>query len=102
MAPTKPVKHFASCTHYHQHHAIHKKGLKTMAKYNGYTSWNSWNVSLWINNDYDMYTTARDTVQRLGYVRGLKELVRLWEGKRTPDGARFNRTGIKQAIEEIV
>ena len=73
-----------------------------MAKYNGYTSWNAWNVSLWINNDYDMYMTARDTVQRLGYVRGLKELVRLWEGQRTPDGARFNRTGIKQAIEEIV
>ena len=79
-----------------------KKGSKTMAKYNGYTSWNAWNVSLWINNDYDMYMTARDTVQRLGYVRGLKQLVIMWGGQRTPDGATINRTGIKQAIEEIV
>jgi hypothetical protein len=73
-----------------------------MAQYNGYTSWNAWNVSLWINNDEYLYRTARDTVQRLGYVRGLKELTAMWGGQKTPDGARYNRTGIKQAIQEIV
>lgn len=73
-----------------------------MAKYNGYSSWNAWNVSLWINNDYEMYMAARNTVERLGYVRGLKELVRHWQGQKTPDGAVFNRTGIKQAIQDIL
>ena len=52
-----------------------------MAKYNGYTSWNAWNVSLWINNDYDTYLIARNTVERLGYVRGLKFLVAQWAGE---------------------
>jgi|TARA_R100000482_G_C5121735_1_gene146225 hypothetical protein len=83
-------------------HNTSKKKVKQMAKYNGYTSWNAWNVSLWINNDEYLYNTARETVKRFGYVRGLKVLVARWEGDRTPDGAIYNRTGIKQAIQEIV
>jgi len=73
-----------------------------MAKFNGYSSWNAWNVSLWINNDEALYITARETVKKYGYKRGLRELVNHWEGVETPDGAKFNRIGIKQAIEEIV
>ena len=73
-----------------------------MAKYNGYTSWNAWNVSLCINNDYNTYITARKTVERFGYVRGLKFLVTQWGGEKTPDGAIYNRTGIKQAIQDIL
>lgn len=76
--------------------------VKQMAKYNGYTSWNAWNVSIWINNDEYLYNMARDTVKSLGYVRGLKALVAQWGGEKTPDGAIYNRTGIKQAIQEIV
>ena len=30
-----------------------------MATYNGHKNWNHWNVSLWINNDYGLYETAR-------------------------------------------
>ena len=38
-----------------------------MAKpYEGYPSWNSWNVSLWINNEYNLYMTAYNLVQREG------------------------------------
>lgn len=73
-----------------------------MAKFNGYSSWNAWNVSLWINNDEALYIIARETVKKYGYKRGLRELVNYWEGQRTPDGAKFNRIGIKQAIEEIL
>jgi len=73
-----------------------------MAKYNGYTSWNAWNVSLWINNDEVLYHHARDTVMSLGYPRALRHLTVIWGGRKTPDGAVFNRTGIKQAIEDIL
>lgn len=30
-----------------------------MAKYNGHKNWNHWNVSLWINNDEELYNTAK-------------------------------------------
>tara|TARA_R100001460_G_scaffold2982_1_gene9212 strand:+ start:1085 stop:1306 length:222 start_codon:yes stop_codon:yes gene_type:complete len=73
-----------------------------MAKYNGYTSWNAWNVSLWINSDENQYKVAYQTVSDLGYVRGLKALLAMWEGEKTPDGAIYNRTGIKQAIQDIL
>jgi len=73
-----------------------------MAKFNGYTSWNAWNVSLWINNDEPLYRVAYDTVKTHGYDRGLRILVSMWEGDKTPDGAVFNRTGIKQAIQDIL
>jgi len=74
-----------------------------MAKgYNGYPSWNAWNVSLWINNDEDLYNFARDTVIEKGYVRGLKVLTKHWQGARTMDGAKFNRSSIKLAIRDIV
>lgn len=73
-----------------------------MAKFNGYTSWNAWNVSLWINNDETLYRVAYDTVKTYGYNRGLRILVEMLEGDKTPDGAVFNRTGIKQAIQDIL
>ena len=73
-----------------------------MAKFNGYTSWNAWNVSLWINNDETLYRVAYDTVKTYGYNRGLRILVEMFEGDKTPDGAVFNRTGIKQAIQDIL
>lgn len=73
-----------------------------MAKFNGYTSWNAWNVSLWINNDETLYRVAYDTVNTHGYNRGLRILVEMLEGDKTPDGAVFNRTGIKQAIQDIL
>lgn len=37
-----------------------------MAQYNGYPSWNAWNVSLWINNDEGLYNLCRDAVRRHG------------------------------------
>lgn len=71
-----------------------------MAKpYEGYPSWNSWNVSLWINNDYPLYRTAYNMVQEEGMRRAITILTRHWKGKRTPDGGVFNRRSIKLALE---
>ena len=67
--------------------------------YQGYPSWNSWNVSLWINNEYNLYKTAEDLVQREGMRRAVEILTNWWDGKRTPDGGVFNRRSIKLALE---
>ena len=71
-----------------------------MAKpHNGYPSWNSWNVSLWINNEYNLYITARDLVQRKGMTRAIEILTSHWYKKKTPDGGVFNKRCIKLALE---
>lgn len=33
-------------------------------KYNGWKNYQTWNVALWIQNDYGLYTAARDFVSR--------------------------------------
>ena len=73
-----------------------------MAEYNGYPSWNAWNVSLWINNDYIEYRTARAIIEKYGYVRGVNLLTDIWKNKRTPDGAKYNKRSIKLAVREIL
>jgi hypothetical protein len=70
--------------------------------YNGFPSWNQWNVSLWIYNDEDLYTEAVKAAITYGYKRGARHLARMWAGRRTPDGGRFNRTAIRRAIEGIL
>jgi len=71
-----------------------------MAKpYEGYPSWNSWNVSLWINNDYNLYSRAYNMVQEEGMRRAIIILTAYWKGKRTPDGGVFNRRSIALALE---
>ena len=68
-------------------------------RYNGYSSWNAWNVSLWINNDEYMYRYAYDLVQQHGRKYAVRILTRELEGQRTPDGAKVNATGIRQALQ---
>ena len=72
-----------------------------MAEYNGYPSWNAWNVSLWINNEEALYYHAVDLVRRYGVVRASAMLAVDWEGKRTPDGAKYNRRSIYLAIRDM-
>jgi hypothetical protein len=71
-----------------------------MAKpYQGYPSWNSWNVSLWINNDYNLYSRAYNMVQEEGMHRAIIILTAYWRGTRTPDGGVFNKRSIALALE---
>jgi len=70
-----------------------------MAKpYNGFPSWNAWNVSLWINNDEALYNWARYMVQRFGKGKAAEYMAIEQEGKVTPDGAIYNKTSIRLAI----
>lgn len=74
-----------------------------MPAYNGHRSWNAWNVSLWINNSEDgLYFYARDLAKQHGVGRAATILARDLEGQRTPDGAKYNRTCIYEAIRDIL
>ena len=73
-----------------------------MAEYNGHPSWNTWNVSLWIGNDEFLYMEAMDIIKKKGVKSAVKEMFRMLEGKRTPDGARYNFRSVKYAIEGLV
>jgi len=79
-----------------------------MQKYNGHRSWNAWNVSLWINNDEGLYNLAQDCVKRptkKGNKANLSlatyRMLNYLRGEKTPDGAVYNFTTVKLAIEDI-
>lgn len=73
-----------------------------MAAYQGHRSWNAWNVSLWINNDEALYRWALELAREHGIKKAAKIMAQDLEGQRTPDGARYNVTCIREAIAEIL
>lgn len=73
-----------------------------MATYNGHRSWNAWNVSLWINNDESLYNRARGLALKHGVMKGASILTRELDGTRTPDGAKYNATCIREAMRDII
>jgi len=73
-----------------------------MAKYNGYKNWNHWNVSLWINNDEDIYQMALGFIQSYG--RKDDAAIRMYDCltangiTHTPDGAPYSVSSIRAAM----
>lgn len=72
-----------------------------MSEYNGYKSWNQWNVALWINNDEALYQRALDLVQRQGRKKAARIMSIEMAGQRTPDGGRFNQISIFNALADM-
>lgn len=72
-----------------------------MSEYNGYRSWNAWNVSLWIANDEGLYFWAVDLIQRYGRMKAAAILHEELQGQRTPDGAEYNISCIRAALREL-
>lgn len=76
-----------------------------MATYQGHRSWNAWNVSLWINNDIGLYFFAKECLlaakgnRREAAKRFMREG---FQGKKTPDGARYNATCVAEAMEGML
>jgi len=73
----------------------------TAKPYNGHRSWNAWNVSLWINNDEGLYRWALDLVREHGADKAARIMARDMEGEKTPDGAKYNLTCIREALRGI-
>lgn len=80
-----------------------------MKTYNGHKNWNHWNVSLWLNNDYQLYKSM------LSFVRATKNkdkaarafLYALKSGdygvriEKTPDGAPYSFSSIRAAMRDM-
>ena len=56
----------------------------TDTTYNGWANYQTWNVALWIQNDYGIYKEAQAWA-RHGYKSLSHQLVE-WMGQTTPDG----------------
>lgn len=72
-----------------------------MAQYNGHRSWNSWNVSLWLNNDERLYNLMRECIKESKSRRRAARMMLSQLPQRTPDGARYNLTCIMEAMREL-
>jgi hypothetical protein len=72
-----------------------------MATYNGYPSWNQWNVSLWINNDESLYRLALSLVKQHGAGYAAVKLTNFLRNEKTPDGAIYNLTSVRGALMGI-
>lgn len=73
-----------------------------MTKYNGHRSWNAWNVSLWVNNDEWLYRQARYYARKFGIAKGAEIFAQLYQGQKTPDGAVYNKTSVREAFRGIL
>mgnify|MGYP003669772786 CR=1 FL=1 len=67
-----------------------------MKTYNGHRSKNSWNVSLWLNNDYNLYKEIETSLEKNGLQKTIKMIVFKLEGDI------YNKKSIKEAIEGMV
>jgi len=71
-----------------------------MKTYNGHKNYNYWNVSLWINNDEDLYRIALDFIRRYKNRKIAAQLFsEMFEDSKTPDGVPFRVSYVYSAME---
>jgi len=73
--------------------------------YNGWTNWETWNVSLWIGNDEGLYHLARQ-FRHLGYKAFASMMMELDDNNATLDGVKWNDPNLdiaelNEMIEEL-
>lgn len=73
-----------------------------MAKFNGHPSKAAWNVSLWINNDEELYNLAREAIRvTKTRIQAAERMLNTLNGlgiKKTPDGYKYTVTSIRNAM----
>ena len=63
----------------------------TDTTYNGCTNWETWNASLWVNNDYGMYKFVLGLVNsKVTQWADVAESLTACFGATTPDGAAWS------------
>lgn len=83
-----------------------------MKQFNGHRSWNAWNVSLWISNDFYIYMFAMECLTKPVVRNGktikptltiaVKRFLSEFSGQKTPDGAEYNRLSVRLALEGLM
>lgn len=75
-----------------------------MKEYQGWRSWNAWNVARYIANEEHLYRVAVDCLRR---TKTISQAVSWFDretgllGSKTPDGAVYNRLSLKLALESL-
>lgn len=77
-----------------------------MTAFNGYASWEDWNVALWLNNDESLYNTLCHYAELAAYMTishsdALKSLLAALPDQ-TPDGAEFSAESVKPMLDEQI
>ena len=65
-------------------------------EYNGWSDWTTWNCALWINNDYGLYSIAKDDCEDwFDFIVAMQE-----HGmNKTPDGAKWTEADYDEMSE---
>ena len=70
--------------------------------YNGHKNRNHWNVALWMANDEGLYRLAKEAITETGTLdKATDWLYDTLQGQKTPDGAPYSKSAIRQAIREF-
>lgn len=69
-------------------------GSGTESGYNGWTNYETWNVSLWIGNDEGLYEEARRCKHARETYKAFAEAMRELGSLETPDGVAWNDSGL--------
>lgn len=70
-----------------------------MKNYNGFASWNQWNVSLWVNNEEYIYRFACELVKLTNLNNATKLFMQSFD--KTPDGAVYNRLSVYRTLKDL-
>ncbi|WP_157649831.1 hypothetical protein [Burkholderia ubonensis] len=74
-------------------------------RYNGHKNWTHWNVSLYLNNEYNLYQLCLEALKqnRNNPVRAARGLIAGgWLPTRTPDGAKYSHAAVEAALRDMV
>lgn len=70
-----------------------------MAEYEGHKSKGHWNVALWLGNDEGLYNLCMDALRECKTLaRATARVLRWLDGDKTPDGYKYTRDRIYQAL----